>query len=124
MCRSLVSMTLIVVMMVFLSTLSFAQDHDAGSAQNGGHAMGMKMKDGMKMGHKPMPDKVGGYNHRPVTAESKKNIADMYDKMGACVKTESSIQDCQKKVMKGCPVVAELGYCPLMDGIAPMKEVH
>lgn len=113
--RRIVSMTTVVVAMVLFSTPLLGEEP--------GRSMGMKkMKDGMKMGHEMMSDDGHmAYNGKEITPNLKKHIAAMYEKMGACVKTEMSIVDCQKKVMKDCPVVAEVGYCPLMDGIAPMQ---
>lgn len=118
------SIFIVIVTLVLLAPFPIqAEDSDAGSMPATGHKMGMKMKDGMKMGGGGMSDhKHGRPNFKPITPEVKKHIAEMYTKMGKCVETEMSVEDCQKKVMNDCPVVAELGYCPLMDGIAPMNE--
>ena len=122
MSRWMLSIVTILTGIVLLSSPLFAEKPDADSSHKTGHAMGMKMKDEMPMRHGMMSDdKHGKYNSKPITPELKKRIAEMYEKMGACVKTDMSLADCQKEVMKDCPVVAELGYCPLMDGIAPMK---
>ena len=123
MSRGIISIVTIASAIVLLSSPLLGEEPDANSPRKGGHEMGMKMKDEMKMGHGMMSDnKHRAYNSKPITPEVKKHIAEMYEKMGACVKTEMSLEDCQKKVMKDCPVVAEVGYCPLMHGIAPMKE--
>ncbi len=49
--------------------------------------------------------------------EMKKNMADMYQKMADCMKTDKSMNDCHKEIMKDCPVAKETGSCPLMDGM-------
>ncbi len=49
--------------------------------------------------------------------EMKKNMADMYQKMADCMKTDKSMDDCHKEIMKDCPVAKETGSCPLMDGM-------
>ncbi len=49
--------------------------------------------------------------------EMKKNMADMYQKMADCMKTDKSMDDCHQEVMKDCPVAKETGSCPLMDGM-------
>lgn len=123
MSRGILSIITIVGAIVLLSSPLFAEKPDADSSHKVGPSMGMKMKDEMPMRHGMMSDdNHGKYNAKPITPDLKKHIAEMYEKMGACVKTDMSLADCQKEVMKDCPVVAELGYCPLMDGIAPMKD--
>ena len=54
--------------------------------------------------------------------EMKKNMADMYQKMADCMKTDTPMHDCHKEVMKGCPVAKATGYCPLMDGMKGMMN--
>ena len=56
----------------------------------------------------------------PMSPALKQEMADMYSKMGACMKTDSSMEQCQKDIMKDCPVVMKTGHCPLMDGMKPM----
>ena len=115
-------MITVVVGIVLLANPVLGEVPDADASHNTGHTVGMKRKDEMQMRHGMMPDDTHGKdNSKPITRELKKRIAEMYEKMGACVQTDMSLEDCQKKVMKDCPVVTELGYCPLMDGIAPLK---
>lgn len=109
----------VAVALVFITTPALAEDE----VHTAGHKMGMKMKtDGMQMGH-AMMGAAGHKGHSAIsmTPELKKNLADMYAKMGACMKTETSMEDCQKQVMKDCPVSVELGYCPIMDGMVATK---
>ena len=54
--------------------------------------------------------------------EMKKNMADMYQKMADCMRTDKSMHDCHKEVMKDCPVAKETGSCPLMDGMGGMMK--
>lgn len=49
--------------------------------------------------------------------EMKKNMADMYQKMADCMKSDKSMHDCHKEVMKDCPVAKSTGSCPLMEGM-------
>lgn len=58
----------------------------------------------------------------PMTPELKSDMANMYQKMADCMKTNQSMERCQEVVMKGCPVAAKTGYCPLMEGIQPMMS--
>lgn len=54
--------------------------------------------------------------------EMKKNMAEMYQKMADCMKTEKSMHDCHKEVMRDCPVLKETGSCPLMNGMEGMSH--
>ncbi len=55
------------------------------------------------------------------TPEMKKSMADMYQKMADCMKTDKLMQDCHKEVMKDCPVAKATGSCPMMDGMKGMQ---
>ena len=114
--KRFLSIVTIIGAIALLSSPVCAQESEPNAPHKSGHEMGMKMR------HDKMPNhRSGMHSFKPITPETKGHIAEMYTKMGECVKTEMSIEDCQKKVMIDCPVVKELGYCPLMDGIAPMK---
>lgn len=54
--------------------------------------------------------------------EMKKNLADMYQKMADCMKTDKSQHDCHKEIIKDCPVAKATGSCPLMNGMEGMKN--
>ena len=54
--------------------------------------------------------------------ETKADMADMYSKMSECMKTDKSMEQCQKDVMKDCAVMKKTGHCPLMDGMKPMMK--
>ena len=55
--------------------------------------------------------------HSTMSPEMKKDMADMYQKMADCLKTEKSMQECHKDVMKDCPVAKATGHCPIMEGM-------
>ena len=57
-----------------------------------------------------------------MSPELKKEMADMYQKMADCMKTEKPMDQCQKDIVKDCPVVAKTGHCPLMEGMRPMMK--
>ena len=60
-----------------------------------------------------------------VSPEVRKHLSEMYQKMAECLaKTEQSVQDCQREVMKSCPVPKEVGFCPIQDGIKGMSGKH
>lgn len=56
----------------------------------------------------------------PMSAELKRDTAEMYSKMGECMKTDKTMEQCQKDIMKDCPVMKKTGHCPLMEGMKPM----
>ena len=57
--------------------------------------------------------------HSAMSPEMKKDMADMYQKMADCLKTEKSMQVCHKEVMKDCPVAKATGHCPIMVTCSP-----
>lgn len=61
-------------------------------------------------------------SHSSPSPQMKKDMADMYQKMADCLKTEKSMHDCHKEVMKDCPVAKATGSCPLMDGMKGMMH--
>lgn len=65
---------------------------------------------------------AGSQSQSAQTPEMKKNMADMYQKMADCMKTDKLMQDCHKEVMKDCPVAKATGSCPLMDGMKGMMK--
>lgn len=67
---------------------------------------------------------TGRSNHQTMTPELKRDLSEMYLKMGECMKTEKSMEQCQKDIMKDCPVMKKTGHCPLMEGMKPMKMDH
>ncbi|GJL49215.1 MAG: hypothetical protein NPIRA01_04420 [Nitrospirales bacterium] len=58
----------------------------------------------------------------PMSSELRKDMADMYQKMAVCIRTDKSLslEECQRKVAHDCPVVAKTGQCPIEKGIGPM----
>ncbi|MEP6890436.1 MAG: hypothetical protein ABI955_07050 [Nitrospirota bacterium] len=55
-----------------------------------------------------------------MSPELRKNMADMYQKMGDCLRTGKSNQDCQRQIAKDCPVIAKTGQCPIEKGMGNM----
>ncbi len=67
-------------------------------------------------------DMKGGTATKMNSPEIKKDIAEMYQKMADCMRTDKSMQVCQKEVMKDCPVAKAMGSCPIMDGMKSMTK--
>lgn len=57
----------------------------------------------------------------PLSPELRKDMVDMYQKMADCLKTDKSLDECQRSVTKVCPVMAKTGKCPLQDGTRAMS---
>lgn len=57
-----------------------------------------------------------------MSPELRKDMANMYQKMADCLKTDQSfsLEECQAKVANDCPVVAKTGQCPLEKGMGNM----
>lgn len=58
-----------------------------------------------------------------VSPELRKDMADMYQKMADCLRTDKSLslQECQRKVANDCPVIAKTGQCPILEGMGLMR---
>ncbi len=61
-----------------------------------------------------------------VSSELRKDMANMHQKMADCLRTDQSLslEECQRKVAKDCPVVAKTGQCPIEKGMGPMTGPH
>lgn len=57
---------------------------------------------------------------REMSPELRTDMADMYQKMADCLRTEKSSGDCQRQIAKNCPVVAKTGQCPIEQGMGHM----
>jgi hypothetical protein len=55
-----------------------------------------------------------------MTPELKMDMADMYQKMAACLRTGKSVPECNQEVMKDCPVIKKTGHCPIIEGMEPI----
>ena len=53
----------------------------------------------------------------PMTPQLKKDMADMYQKMAECLRTDKSLEQCSRDAMKNCPVVEKTGHCPINEGM-------
>ena len=51
-----------------------------------------------------------------MTPEVRKDMADMYQKMANCLRTDKSLKQCSHEAMKDCPVVKKTGHCPINEG--------
>ena len=52
-----------------------------------------------------------------MTPELKKDMADMYQKMAECLRTDKSVDQCSQDAMKNCPVMEKTGHCPINEGM-------
>lgn len=79
-------------------------------------------------GHENMPagDKAKnsaatqGTASSKMTPELKKDMADMYQKMADCLRTDKTMEQCSHDAMKNCPVVEKTGHCPINEGMGSM----
>lgn len=55
-----------------------------------------------------------------MSPELRKAMANMYQKMADCLRTDKSIEECQRQVAKDCPLVAKTGQCPIEQGMGAM----
>ena len=56
----------------------------------------------------------------PMSPDLKHDMADMYAKMGKCMKTDKTMEQCQTEVMKDCHVMKKTNHGPIMEGMHPM----
>ena len=55
-----------------------------------------------------------------MTPELKKDLADMYQKMADCLRSDKSLKQCSHDAMMNCPVVEKTGHCPINEGMGAM----
>lgn len=48
-----------------------------------------------------------------MSSETRKQMADMHQKMADCLKSDRSISDCRDTMMASCPMMKD-GSCPMM----------
>ena len=58
------------------------------------------------------------------TAEQRQKMADIHDKMAACLRSDRPISDCHKEMMKACKSTAGKDGCPMMDEKMHGKRHH
>ena len=72
----------------------------------------------------PKPAPVGDHSKdkksTEMTPEMKTDMANVYQKMADCLRTDKSLADCSHDAMKDCPVVQKSGHCPINEGTGPM----
>jgi len=69
----------------------------------------------------PAADDATSGSETKMTPELKKDMADMYQKMADCLRTDKSLERCSKDAMKNCPVIAKTGHCPINEGMRHSK---
>ena len=55
-----------------------------------------------------------------MTKEQRQKMADMHDKMAACLRSEKALSDCHKDMMQGCQETMGKDSCPMMDHMGGM----
>ncbi len=78
-----------------------------------GIAVGMNTS--IALAHESMP---GGHaSSDALTPDLKKDMADMYQKMADCLRTDKSLEQCSREAKMNCPVVQKTGHCPINEGM-------
>lgn len=68
---------------------------------------------------KPASTPVGEHkmmDHSAMTPELKQDMAEMYQKMADCLRSEKSFDQCRREAKENCPVVKKTGHCPINEG--------
>ncbi len=55
-------------------------------------------------------------DHSAMTPELRKDMADMYQKMADCLRSDKSFDQCRHEAKEDCPVVKKTGHCPINEG--------
>ncbi len=50
------------------------------------------------------------------TKEQRQKMADLHEKMAACLKSDRLVSDCRKEMMQGCKDTMGKDGCPMMGG--------
>jgi len=58
----------------------------------------------------------------PITAEQRKKMADLHEKMAACLRSDRPLSECHDEIMKACQETMGTNNCPMMGGMGPMKQ--
>lgn len=59
-----------------------------------------------------------------MTPEARKDMAEMYQKMADCLRTDKTLEQCSHETMKDCPVVKNTGHCPIHEGTMKTSHQH
>lgn len=71
-------------------------------------------------GHeKHHPGKKGMMQSEP-TAEMRKKMAWMHQKMADCLNSVKPMKECKKEMMEDCPMMKDKGHCSMMDEMSGM----
>jgi hypothetical protein len=55
-------------------------------------------------------------DHSAMTPELKKDMADMYQNMANCLRSDKSFDQCRHEAKENCPVMKKTGHCPINEG--------
>jgi hypothetical protein len=59
-----------------------------------------------------------------MTPEQRGKMADLHEKMAACLRSNRPISECHNDMMKGCQETMGAGGCPMMGGMGPHGPHH
>jgi hypothetical protein len=59
-----------------------------------------------------------------MTAEQRSKMADLHEKMAACLRSNRPISDCHNEMMKGCQETMGASGCPMMGGMGHHGPHH
>ena len=59
-----------------------------------------------------------------MTADQRSKMADLHEKMAACLRSTRPISECHDEMMKSCQETMGTGGCPMMGGMGPHGPHH
>ena len=59
-----------------------------------------------------------------MTTEQRGKMADLHEKMAACLRSTRPISECHDEMMKGCQETMGTGGCPMMGGMGHHGPHH
>lgn len=57
-----------------------------------------------------------------VTPEQRSKMADLHEKMAACLRSDRPLAECHDEIMKTCQETMGASNCPMMGAMGPMKH--
>ncbi len=58
-----------------------------------------------------------------MSAETRRQMADMHQKMAECLKSDKSLSECRDNMMANCPMMKD-GQCPMKGMMGMMHDDH
>ncbi len=55
-------------------------------------------------------------HHKPPTKEQREKMAQLHEKMAACLRTDKPVHECHEEMMKACQEQMGQDGCPMMNG--------